>query len=35
MHYIMILRSSYKIRLYSDMYRWLPPPSPGKVHLIR
>jgi hypothetical protein len=34
MHYIMILRISCKIRLYSDMFRWLSPPSPGKAHCI-
>ena len=30
-HYIMILKSSYKIKLFSNMYGGWPPPSSGRV----
>jgi hypothetical protein len=34
MHYIKIWKSSYKIKLFSNMFRWWQPPSSGKVYFI-
>ena len=35
LHYMMILKCSYKIRLYCNTFRWQPPPpSSGEVYFV-